>query len=270
MKQRVITAIIMIAVGLPILIYGKLPFIILGVLLALVATQEMIDMKETVAKTPIEVKLFTMLATLMIMFSSFNFKTLSFTGTLTFGLGTMALFLFILLLAVVVRKDFSIKDAGYYLLTIFYVGSTFHSMIFIRFLGLKLFLFMIIVVAVTDSGAYFVGRKLGKRKLAPRISPNKTVEGSIGGTLLGIIIGTVFGVFTGLSTQILMLIIMSLVVSAVAQFGDLVASSMKREYGIKDFGKLFPGHGGVLDRFDSHLYASLALYILINVLNVVI
>ena len=137
MKQRVITAIIMIAVGLPILIYGKLPFIILGVLLALVATQEMIDMKETVAKTPIEVKLFTMLATLMIMFSSFNFKTLSFTGTLTFGLGTMALFLFILLLAVVVRKDFSIKDAGYYLLTIFYVGSTFHSMIFIRFLGLK-------------------------------------------------------------------------------------------------------------------------------------
>ena len=97
MKQRVITAIIMIAVGLPILIYGKLPFIILGLLLALVATQEMIDMKETVAKTPIEVKLFTMLATLMIMFSSFNFKTLSFTGTLTFGLGTMALFLFILL-----------------------------------------------------------------------------------------------------------------------------------------------------------------------------
>ena len=100
MKQRVITAIIMIAVGLPILIYGKLPFIILGLLLALVATQEMIDMKETVAKTPIEVKLFTMLATLMIMFSSFNFKTLSFTGTLTFGLGTMALFLFILLLLV--------------------------------------------------------------------------------------------------------------------------------------------------------------------------
>ena len=158
MKQRVITAIIMIAVGLPILIYGKLPFIILGLLLALVATQEMIDMKETVAKTPIEVKLFTMLATLMIMFSSFNFKTLSFTGTLTFGLGTMALFLFILLLAVVVRKDFSIKDAGYYLLTIFYVGSTFHSMIFIRFLGLKLFLFMIIVVGVPDSGGFFVGR----------------------------------------------------------------------------------------------------------------
>ena len=63
---------------------------------------------------------------------------------------------------------------------------------------------------------------------------------------------------------------MSLVVTLVAQFGDLVASSMKREYGIKDFGKLFPGHGGVLDRLDSHLYASLALYILINLMGVVI
>ena len=270
MKQRVITAIIMIAILLPILFYGKLPFIILGILLTLVATQEMIDMKETRAKTPIEVKLFTMVATLMLVFSSFNFKTLSFTNTLTVGLGTMSLLLFILLLVVIIRKEFTVNDAGYYLLTIFYVGSTFHSMLFIRFLGLPLFFFMILVVAITDSGAYFIGRKFGKRKLAPRISPNKTLEGSVGGTLSGVIVGVLFGVLTGVSTNVVTLIMMSLVVAVVAQFGDLVASSMKREYGIKDFGKLFPGHGGVLDRLDSHLYASLALYILINVLNVVI
>lgn len=270
MKQRIVTAIIMIAIVLPILIYGKLPFIILGILLTLVATQEMIDMKETVTKTPVEVKVFTMLAILMIVFSSFSFKVLSFTNTLTFGLGTMSLFLFILLLAVIVRKEFTVNDAGYYLLTIFYVGSTFHSMLFIRFLGLSLFLFMVLVVAITDSGAYFIGRKFGKRKLAPRISPNKTLEGSVGGTISGVIVGVIFGVVTGLSTNVMTLLLMSLVVAIVAQFGDLVASSMKREYGIKDFGKLFPGHGGVLDRLDSHLYASLALYILINVLNVVI
>ena len=230
----------------------------------------MIDMKETVTKTSVEVKVFTMLATLMIVFSSFSFKVLSFTNTLTFGLGTMSLFLFILLLAVIVRKEFTVNDAGYYLLTIFYVGSTFHSMLFIRFLGLSLFLFMVLVVAITDSGAYFIGRKFGKRKLAPRISPNKTLEGSVGGTISGVIVGVIFGVVTGLSTNVMTLLLMSLVVAIVAQFGDLVASSMKREYGIKDFGKLFPGHGGVLDRLDSHLYASLALYILINVLNVVI
>lgn len=270
MKQRVLTALVIIAIGLPILIYGKLPFILLGVLLALVASQEMIDLRETVSKTPIEIKLFTMIATLMIVFSSFDFKTLTFTGTLVFGLGTMSLFLFILLLTVVTRKQFTINDAGYYLLSIFYIGSTFHSVIFLRTLGLNLFLFMIIVVALTDSGAYFVGKKFGKRKLAPLISPNKTIEGSIGGTVIGVLAGTIFGFITGVSSNVLALAIMSIVVAAVAQFGDLVASSMKREYGIKDFGTLFPGHGGVLDRFDSHLYASLALYILINVMNVVI
>lgn len=270
MKQRVITAIVIIAIGLPILIYGKLPFVILGIFLSLVATQEMIDMKETVTKTPIEIKLFTMIATLVVVFSSFDFSTLTFTGTMVFGLGTMSLFLFILLLAVVTRHEFTINDAGYYLLTIFYIGSTFHSMVFLRFAGLKLFLFMIIVVALTDSSAYFVGKKIGKHKLAPKISPNKTIEGAVGGTLLGVTVGGVYGLVTGLSGNVLLLILMSLVIALVAQFGDLVASSMKREYGIKDFGTIFPGHGGVLDRFDSHLYASLALYILINVLNVVI
>ena len=71
MKQRVLTALVIIAIGLPILIYGKLPFILLGVLLALVASQEMIDLRETASKTPIEIKIFTMIATLMIVFSSF-------------------------------------------------------------------------------------------------------------------------------------------------------------------------------------------------------
>ena len=270
MKQRVITAIIMISLLIPILIYGKLTFVILVIFLTLVATQEMIEMKEKSVKTPLEVKIFTMVATLMIVFSSFNLTTLSFTGTLSIGLGLVALFLFILLLAVVIHKEFKINDAGYYLLTIFYVGSTFHSMLFLRFLGLNLFLFMILVVAVTDSGAYFVGRKFGKRKLAPTISPNKTIEGAVGGIILGVLVGTIFGTMVDLSSNILMLIVMSLVVTLVAQFGDLVASSMKREYGIKDFGKLFPGHGGVLDRLDSHLYASLALYILINLMGMVI
>ena len=104
MKQRVITAIIMIALLIPILIYGKLPFVILGIFLTLVATQEMIEMKEKSVKTPLEVKIFTMVATLMIVFSSFNLTTLSFTGTLSIGLGLVALFLFILLLAVVIHN----------------------------------------------------------------------------------------------------------------------------------------------------------------------
>ena len=269
MKQRILTAIIMVLIGVPIVVYGNVPVLILGLVLSLVAVREMIAMKDTVSKTPMEIKIFTMLAVLVVVFNSFNFKTLAFNGGDTFGTGPLAIILFILFIVAMARKDFTLKDAGYYLLTIFYIGLTFHSLLFIRFLGLNLLLFMILVVAVTDSGAYFCGKKFGKHKLAPRVSPNKTIEGSFGGTVLGVVIGTLFGSLTGISTNVGLLILLSVVVAIVGQLGDLVASSMKREFGIKDFGNLFPGHGGVLDRFDSHLYASLALYILINGLNVV-
>ena len=269
MKQRIITAIIMVLIGVPIVVYGNYPVLILGGGLSLVAVREMISMKDITTKTPIEIKLFTIIATLVIVFYSFDFNQLNYHAVTSFGLEIPAIFLFVLLLVSMIRKDFSLKDASYYLLTIFYVGLTFHALLFIRFLGLNLLLFMILIVAITDSGAYFCGKKFGKHKLAPRVSPNKTIEGSCGGPLLGVIGGTLFGSLTGISTHIGILIMISLVVAVVGQLGDLVASSMKREFGIKDFGNLFPGHGGVLDRFDSHLYASLALYILINGLNVV-
>ena len=253
MKQRIITAIIMVLIGVPIVVYGNYPVLILGGGLSLVAVREMISMKDITTKTPIEIKLFTIIATLVIVFYSFDFNQLNYHAVTSFGLEIPAIFLFVLLLVSMIRKDFSLKDASYYLLTIFYVGLTFHALLFIRFLGLNLLLFMILIVAITDSGAYFCGKKFGKHKLAPRVSPNKTIEGSFGGTLLGVIGGTLFGSLTGISTHIGILMMISLVVAVVGQLGDLVASSMKREFGIKDFGNLFPGHGGVLDRFDSHL-----------------
>ncbi|MGL4337127.1 MAG: phosphatidate cytidylyltransferase [Turicibacter sp.] len=268
MSQRLITAIVIIAIALPILIYGKLPFIALGIFLTLVAVQEMIDMKETVNKAPIEIKILTMFATLMVVFSGFDIYSQTFTGVLDFGIGTISFFLFFLMVTLVTRKGFTVNDAGFYLLTILYIGATFHSMLYLRFVGISYFLFMLIVVAVGDSGAYFFGRKFGRRKLAPVISPKKTVEGAIGGTLLAVTIGTIFGLVTGISTSVISLILISLIISIVGQFGDLVASSMKRNYEIKDFGTLFPGHGGVLDRLDSHLFASMALYILMNMMNV--
>ena len=270
MKQRVTTAVILIAITVPILIYGGLPFIILGIALTLIATHEMIEMRETAVKAPLEVKLFTMIATLSMVFHSFDFRSLTFTNNSELSLELMSFVLFILLLMIVIRKSFTSQDAGYYLLTILYIGSTFHSMLFIRMLGLDLLVFVILIVALTDTFAYFVGRKFGKRKLAPLISPKKTVEGSIGGTLIGALSGVIFGLVTNLIPNLFALILISLIVSIVGQIGDLVASSLKREYNLKDYGKIFPGHGGVLDRFDSQLFASLALYLVINLFNVVI
>jgi phosphatidate cytidylyltransferase len=119
-----------------------------------------------------------------------------------------------------------------------------------------------LMVWVTDSGAYFVGRALGRRKLAPRLSPSKTWEGAIGGWAFAALLGLGLGYwgkgtfFTGIGSGLLL----GMLAGVWAQVGDLVESSMKRELGVKDFGGWLPGHGGVLDRFDSFLFVCPLVY----------
>ena len=126
---------------------------------------------------------------------------------------------------------------------------------------------------MTDIFAYFCGLAFGKHKLIPDVSPKKTVEGSIGGIIFcaigyivyGIIVSRVFDV----EMNIFALGIFGLIISVVAQIGDLSASLIKREFGVKDYGSLFPGHGGVLDRFDSVIAVSCVLMILVYSYNIV-
>ncbi len=111
---------------------------------------------------------------------------------------------------------------------------------------------------LTDTFAYFTGRTFGKRKLCPLISPHKTVAGAVGGmigtTLSALIYGLVLSNYC--TVQLVPLTIAGLCLGLIAQIGDLTASWMKREQGIKDFGNLMPGHGGVIDRFDSILFTA--------------
>lgn len=119
--------------------------------------------------------------------------------------------------------------------------------------------FLIFIAAwVTDTFAYFTGVFFGKHKLCPKISPKKTVEGSVGGVVFCVIAFAVYGLLIGrfgenIEPNFAGIAIVGCAMSIVSQFGDLLASVIKRTYGIKDYGKLFPGHGGVLDRFDSVL-----------------
>ena len=121
---------------------------------------------------------------------------------------------------------------------------------------------------ITDSAAYFTGKRMGKTKLIPDISPKKTVEGSIGGVIGCTAIVTIYGLFINnyFSANIWIghYILLGLIVSIVSQVGDLVASSIKRLTGIKDFGNIMPGHGGVIDRFDSILLAAPVVYLYLN------
>ena len=145
-----------------------------------------------------------------------------------------------------------------------YVIGCFSSVVMVRFtgsathnnIGAYMYLLVFVSAWVCDTFAYFTGRLFGKHKLIPEISPNKTVEGAIGGIVFTFIalIGywcIVRYAFKYEGLSIVHICILGFVLPIVSQIGDLIASSIKRQYNIKDYGFVFPGHGGVIDRFDS-------------------
>lgn len=135
-----------------------------------------------------------------------------------------------------------------------------------QFNGLLL-LAIFIFIWVNDTGAYLVGSRWGKRRLAPSISPKKTVEGSIGGLLLVLLSAVILRLLLFPELSWLRILLIAAVVAIFGTIGDLFESSLKRRAGVKDSGKLIPGHGGILDRIDSLLLAVPAVYLLLAVLD---
>ena len=130
----------------------------------------------------------------------------------------------------------------------------------------------IIIAYAGDGGALFTGMLLGKHKLAPRTSPKKTIEGSIGGLIVSVGLSLIYGLILrhgfGIELRLPALAIAALLSGAVSQLGDLAFSLIKREFGVKDYGKLLPGHGGALDRFDSTIFVAPAVYLLLDLCRV--
>lgn len=123
--------------------------------------------------------------------------------------------------------------------------------------------FLVLIIASNDIGGYFVGRSFGRRRLAPQISPNKTVEGFIGGLLLSALVASVLAVFPPWeSIGIGKALVAAGLVGLIAPIGDLAESMVKRDLEVKDMGSVLPGHGGMLDRIDGFLFAVPAVYIL--------
>ncbi|NLH49940.1 MAG: phosphatidate cytidylyltransferase [Myxococcales bacterium] len=127
------------------------------------------------------------------------------------------------------------------------------------FFNTKLVLMLFALIWINDTGAYFVGSAIGKRKLAPRVSPNKTWEGAVGGFAASVILGAVIGVWSDHFT-LGQGFLLGVVLGIVGPLGDLAESALKRGAGLKDSGLLLPGHGGVLDRIDSVLFGAPILY----------
>ena len=251
MKQRVITAVIALIIFLPLLYLGGIPFDILVTLMGIVAMSEFLIMKKKLLVSCEAIVSFLLMLSILLPVFWAGFWTQDTLG------GSFYLLALVMLVYTVISKNrFSFDDAGVLLLGGLYAGLGFRFMMLARAESLWMMLYALLIVWVTDSGAYLIGRKIGKNKLAPHISPNKTWEGSIGGSLSAVVIvgAYLYFVQAAFPYSFSTMLLWTLVFSVGGQLGDLIESAFKRHYGVKDSGKILPGHGGILDRFDSLLF----------------
>jgi phosphatidate cytidylyltransferase len=260
LKQRILTGVIGGAAFLAILVLGGTWFIAVISLLAAIAYYEWINMSKIRMISIPSLIGFIYLATLLFSTLPIDLNIAVFQFNHEY---IWMSFVFILLLFIVFSKNkFSIEQAGALIIGVVYIGFGFFYFIETRLHHeLYTILFILLIVWCTDSAAYFTGKRLGKHKLWPSISPNKTVEGSLGGIAVAILAGVIFQLLTNSFDSWMYVMILSLIISVVGQVGDLVESAMKRQYGMKDSGEILPGHGGVLDRFDSLLFVFPVLYV---------
>ena len=196
---------------------------------------------------------------------------LAFKNTLNLGAEytyIAILILFIYSITYILKCKKNVIDIAITFFSIFYIAISLDFIVLTinSFERGSIYVWTIFIVAfLTDIFAYFAGKLFGKHKLVPKVSPKKTIEGSIGG-ILGSTIGCiVFGYLFNL--DLMAMIVIGSIGSVIAQFGDLFASSIKRYVGIKDYGKLIPGHGGILDRFDSVILVSPFVYYAIVIIT---
>lgn len=300
-KQRLLTALMLVAILIPIISIPELLgiFEIVMILFVVFASRELLMMfekKETL--TPL-FRWITIVLTLVIYISVAGFLGINQTDELfnsSFIKAIIPVVVVLMLIYFVLSDSFKVVHVGSALLVMTYIGFGAAAITVLRFLGIRFIFYMVFISTMTDTFAYLIGMRFGKHPLAPTISPKKTWEGAIGGTIIATVISSGFALFygvlftpgtiigdlfnaSGLQTLFdqvfpsnmsdgvwtLSVIILTFSASIVSQFGDLFASKLKRHYDIKDFSNIFPGHGGIMDRFDSmimvSMYISSVLYI---------
>lgn len=257
MVKRVLSALI----GAPILLFitwlGDIYLASLVVLLALLGLKEILEIGKK-AGLVIDWK-FTALLSLLWLVVFWLGKT---EWLLPLGIIWFILFFgrFALL-----YPQMNFTEASFEFFAFVYPVALFTYLYYLRELpqGLNWCFYVFLLVWITDTGAFFVGNSLGKKKLAPKVSPNKSIEGAVGGLIAALVFGLIFWMITH-EGNLLAVLVLSLTTSVVSQIGDLFESALKRSAGVKDSGKLIPGHGGILDRFDSFLFALPAVYFVLK------
>ena len=322
---RVITGVALAAVGIPCLVLGGWYFFFFSVLVALIASIEIVRASNLKGLIRVLIYFVTVVFTLAIIYYTMFQNNLMNTTPAKNGMSSpsflsdtfhdikLSIMLITLMLCVYFLISFAVE--GFHIAYVFY----FTTMILVISIGIQSFLFLryspfyyfneawqdkylagfvykddnfrfgqstflaiyvILGVIVNDIGAYFIGMLFGKHKMNERISPKKTWEGFIGGVVFSIVISTTFALVCALTGREILpifdvkhlyyVIIISILIPLISDVGDFVFSSVKRTFGVKDFSNLLPGHGGVLDRIDSLIFASALVSCLIIFINLVL
>lgn len=275
MLKRTLTALVMFIILVPLVVLGGWFFTALGMILSYVAGYELLNMMEKEEPIFKKLKYVSPLYNVLLVLSFKLMPEMIMPLVIITILSFLALGVF--------RPNFSVKSVINLILVYIYSGLLLGITLYIRLMGdtdwlskgFYLFGYLLLTVIFTDIGAYAIGCTIGKHKLCPTLSPKKSVEGAVGGIIVGTIIGMIyyfvinkycinyslFG-FTYKNEWIIVLFI-TIILTISTEIGDLVASKFKRHYDIKDYGNLFPGHGGVMDRFDSLIFSGALLYALL-------
>lgn len=266
MTVRVISAIVMIAIFIPFLIIGNVPFSILMSVLALFGLYELLKVRENKKKFPLLLKIFAYI--IVFIFAMYNSDSAVLKYHVDYRVVAAIIFLFTTPMVFINDTEkYNLSDALYLIGSLLFVGLSFNLMITTRGFDLYYIIYLFLITTITDTFALITGMLVGRHKLCPKISPKKTVEGLIGGVIMGTFVAVLF-YYTVISSTIplLYLVLITIVLSLVGQLGDLVFSSIKRYYDVKDFSNIIPGHGGILDRFDSLIFVTLAFIIFKGIL----
>ncbi|WP_035297344.1 phosphatidate cytidylyltransferase [Brevibacillus thermoruber] len=258
MKQRIITGLIGGATFLFLVYLGNVWYSLLVLFLAVMGLFEFLRMAGLRPFSAAGVLAYALMVSIVWPALSFS----AGTGVVMPDL-VLPVTLLLLVYSVLRKNQFHIEHAALTLIGALYIGYGFTYMAAVRNLpdGLMLTVLVILGIWASDSGAYFIGKAVGRRKLWPAISPNKTVEGSFGGLLAAVAV--VLGVNAAFGhIPFGQAVAIALVAAVAGQLGDLVESAIKRHFGVKDSGRILPGHGGVLDRCDSWIMVFPVLYLL--------
>ncbi|MBQ7046128.1 MAG: phosphatidate cytidylyltransferase [Oscillospiraceae bacterium] len=280
MKQRVITGVLAAIFGLTAI--GLMFTPVLGILVAIVAGMASFEIQH-VAKIQNKVLVYLNVAVAVVMIPALEYRLFDKIPVQTHVIA-IAYIIFMLFLMLANYNKTKFEDVVMSIFAGVIMPYAISTVLLLRDLCLSrpdlfqqshvffIIFFALLCAWLNDTFAYFVGRKFGKHKLAPKISPKKTIEGALGGIfitmLFNVLIFFIFDYFffKNDTLKVWMIIPTSILLSTISIGGDLSASVIKRNFGAKDFGTIFPGHGGIMDRFDSYSFVMPTLYAVMSII----